>query len=68
MDGSVGEFANPTVEWIIIAGNGRGFAAFVLYIQLMRGRQARLLSDSQVQAFLGILGISIAVSPRPMRW
>ena len=61
VDGSVGEFANPTVEWIIIAGMIAGSLPFVLYIQLMRGRRARLLADSQVQAFLGILGVSVAV-------
>ncbi len=61
MDGSVGEFRNPTVEWIIIAGMVAGSLPFVLYIQMLRGRGARLLSDSQVQAFLGILLVSVAV-------
>ena len=61
MDGSVGEFRNPTVEWIIVAGMVAGSLPFVLYIQMLRGRGARLLSDSQVQAFLGILLVSVAV-------
>ena len=60
LDGSVGQFDNPTAEWIIIAGMVGGSLPFVLYIQLMRGR-GRLLRDGQVQAFLGILGVSIAV-------
>ncbi len=61
LDGSVGAFGNPAVEWIIVAGMVAGSLPFVLYIQLMRRRQARLLADSQVQAFLGILGVSIIV-------
>ena len=61
MDGSVGEFGNPNVEWIIVAGMVAGSLPFVLYIQMMRGRGARLLSDSQVRAFLGILLVSVAV-------
>ncbi len=61
MDGSVGAFGNPAVEWIVIAGMVAGSLPFVLYIQLMRGRRTRLLADSQVRAFLGILGVSIAV-------
>ncbi len=61
MDGSVGEFRNPAVEWIIVAGMIAGALPFVLYIQMLRGRGARLLSDSQVQAFLGILGVAVAV-------
>ena len=61
MDGSVGEFRNPAVEWIIVAGMVGGSLPFVLYIQMLRGRGARLLSDSQVQAFLGILLVSVAV-------
>ncbi len=59
-DGSVGQFGNPTAEWIIIAGMIAGSLPFVLYIQLVRGRGWRLLRDSQVQAFLGILGVSVA--------
>ena len=43
MDGSVGAFANPAVEWIVIAGMVAGALPFVLYIQLMRRRRARLL-------------------------
>ena len=46
MDGSVGEFRNPTVEWIIIAGMIAGSLPFVLYIQMLRGRGTRLLADS----------------------
>ena len=61
MDGSVGQFRNPTVEWIVIAGMIAGSLPFVLYIQLMRGRGVRLLADSQVRAFLGILVVAIAV-------
>ncbi len=61
MDGSIGQFRNPTVEWIVVAGMIAGSLPFVLYIQMLRGRGARLLSDSQVQAFLGILLVSVAV-------
>ncbi len=61
LDGSVGAFRNPAVEWIVIAGMIAGSLPFVLYIQMLRGRGARLLSDSQVRAFFGILGVSVAV-------
>jgi len=61
LDGSVGQFRNPAAEWIIVAGMIAGSLPFVLYIQAVRGRGARLFSDGQVRAFLGILGVSIAV-------
>ena len=49
------------MEWIVVAGMIAGSLPFVLYIQMLRGRGTRLLADSQVQAFLGILLVSVAV-------
>ncbi len=61
VDGSIGHFRNAAVDWIVIVGMIAGSLPFVLYIQVLHGRPMRLVRDSQIHAFLGILGGAVAL-------
>ena len=58
-DASIGHYSSAAVEWIVIAGMVAGSLPFVLYIQALQGRPGRLWRDTQVRAFLGILGAAV---------
>ena len=61
-DASIGHFANPTAEWIIIAGMIVGSLPFVYYLRMMRGHLTPILRDGQVRWFLTIVVIVAALS------
>jgi len=56
VDASIGHFDSALIEVIITAGMIAGSLPFVLYVQATRGRFGGLVRDSQIRAFLGILG------------
>ena len=58
-DASIGHYSSAAVDWIVIAGMVAGSLPFVLYIQALQGRPGRLWRDTQVRAFLGILGAAV---------
>jgi trk system potassium uptake protein TrkH len=55
-DGSIGHFANPSIEWIAVVFMVLGALPFVLYIQFTNGQLGVPFRDSQVRWFLGIVG------------
>ena len=55
-DGSIGHFANPSIEWIAVVFMVLGALPFVLYIQATNGQIGAPFRDSQVLWFLGIVG------------
>ncbi len=59
-DTSIGFFASAKVDWIIIGAMIIGSLPFALYLQILRGRPAKLWQDSQVQVFFGILLLLVA--------
>ena len=58
-DASIGHYSSAAVDWIVTVGMVAGSLPFVLYIQALRGRPGRLWRDTQVRAFLGILGAAV---------
>ncbi len=62
VDASVGHYDSATVDWIVNAAMVLGSLPFALYLKAVKVRDPRpLLRDSQVQAFLLILAVFIAV-------
>ncbi len=53
-DASVGHFANPAAEWIVVGGMIVGSLPFVHYLRAVRGDAAPMFRDSQVRWFLAI--------------
>jgi trk system potassium uptake protein TrkH len=60
-DASVGGFANPGMEWIIIVFMVLGSLPFVLYLQAVRGRPMALWRDTQVRWFFLTVGGLLAL-------
>lgn len=60
-DNSIGEFANPRVEWTGAFFMLLGGLPFVLYIQISNGKFGAFFSDSQVRWFLSIVLIASAI-------
>ncbi len=60
-DLSVGLFDNATIDWVATGFMILGALPFVLYVQTVRGRISALLTDSQVQWFLVIVGSAVLV-------
>ncbi|MDF1733589.1 MAG: TrkH family potassium uptake protein [Minwuia sp.] len=60
-DASVGGFANPHMEWIIIVFMVLGSLPFVLYLQAVRGRPMALWRDTQVRWFFLTVGGLLAL-------
>lgn len=60
-DASVGGFANPGMEWIMIVFMVLGSLPFVLYLQAVRGRPMALWRDTQVRWFFLTIGGLLAL-------
>ena len=60
-DGSVGHFNSPTVDAIITLGMIVGSLPFLLYLMAMNGQMSKLFRDTQVQLFLTVLVIVVAI-------
>lgn len=60
-DASVGGFANPDMEWIMIVFMVLGSLPFVLYLQAVRGRPMALWRDTQVRWFFLTVGGLLAL-------
>ena len=56
---SVGAFGNPAAEWICIVFMLAASVNFALYYQLLHGRRASVLRNSELRAFAGIAGGAI---------
>ena len=54
-DGSIGHFANPLAESIIVVFMILGSLPFVLYLQAMRGTPGAILRDTQVRWFMSVV-------------
>ena len=62
-DGSVGNFDNAMVDWIIVTFMIIGSLPFVLYLQLIRGKPLALWRDDQVRFFIFVvLGLVLSVA------
>jgi trk system potassium uptake protein TrkH len=61
-DGSVGHFDSGKIDTIITMGMIIGSLPFMLYLRMFRGNFHALLQDSQVQWFLGIVILLIALA------
>lgn len=60
-DGSVGGFANPTAEWIIVLFMIAGALPMVRFVALLQGRGEMLLRDSQIRLFLALALLATGV-------
>jgi len=54
-DASVGHFASPAIEWIIVVFMAAGGGTFVLYLSPWRRGRWALLHDSQMRWYVGFL-------------
>jgi trk system potassium uptake protein TrkH len=61
LDGSVGGFDSPLVEWIIIAFMVIGGINFVLLYRLLTGRVALALRDAELRYYLLLLVVAVVV-------
>lgn len=62
-DASIGHFNSPLIDTIAIIFMILGSLPFLLYIKALQRRQARtLLQDSQVIAFLKVLGVLVLIA------
>lgn len=61
-DASVGAFASPMVEAVVIAGMLVASLPFLGYRSLLRGDWRALAGDSQVRAFLLLAAVSVAAA------
>lgn len=60
-DAGLGYFQSPAIEWIATLFMLLSAMPFVLYIYLLRGQAAPLLSDSQVRLFLSLILAAVAL-------
>lgn len=54
-DASIGEWKNPNIDWIILAGMLLGGAPFIAYLQILQRRWRLALANTQLRWYLGIL-------------
>lgn len=59
-DASVGAFASPAIEWILIGFMILGALPFVRYVALLQGRPRLFWADSQVRLFLALIVAAVA--------
>ncbi len=60
---SVGAFASPAIEWIIILFMFAAGANFSLYFLLLRGRIKNVLRDAELRVYsLIVVGVSLAIT------
>ncbi len=60
-DASVGHFNSASIEWLAVLFMMVGSLPFLLLWTVVRGRPLNLFRDTQVQWFVGIVFISVAV-------
>jgi trk system potassium uptake protein TrkH len=60
-DASVGGFANPAAEWIIVVFMVIGGLPFLRMAMLLQGRPGAFLGDSQIRVFLLLVTLVVAV-------
>jgi trk system potassium uptake protein TrkH len=58
LDGSVGGFRSPTVEWIIILFMLLGGINFALHYRLISGQLRRVLRDTELRYFLAVVAVA----------
>jgi trk system potassium uptake protein TrkH len=61
-DASIGYYDSALIDGILTAGMIAGSLPFVLYLRVVQGQGGDLVRDSQVQWFLAILGLAIALT------
>ena len=61
-DRSIGQFEDPAIHWCISLFMVLGSVPFVLYLRALRGDVTAFYKDSQVQAFLSILILSVLIT------
>ena len=61
-DRSIGQFEDPAIHWCISLFMVLGSVPFVLYLRALRGDVTAFYKDSQVQAFLSILVLSVLIT------
>ncbi|WP_052341305.1 TrkH family potassium uptake protein [Salinarimonas rosea] len=59
-DNSLGNWVNPAVHWIAVAGMLAGAVPFVLYVRLFQG-ELDTLRNSQVRILFGFLAVVVAL-------
>ena len=60
-DGSIGDFNEAAIDWIIIGGMLVGGMPFILYLRAMRGDFGVLIRDTQIQWFIGFCILSALI-------
>ena len=60
-DASLGNFDNALVQYIVVLFMIIGSLPFVLYLQVLRGRPMKLWRDNQVQFFLSLVILLVAI-------
>jgi trk system potassium uptake protein TrkH len=59
-DASVGAFASPMVEWIVIAFMLCGGMNFALHYRMLSGQVRTVLRDTEIRYFLGVVAVAAA--------
>ena len=67
-DRSIGQFEDPAIHWCISLFMVLGSVPFVLYLRALRGDVTAFYKDSQVQAFLSILVLSVLITAYWLWW
>jgi trk system potassium uptake protein TrkH len=57
-DQSLGKWSQPAVHWVAVVVMILGSVPFTLYVATLRGNRWALISDEQVQGFLGLLVVT----------
>jgi trk system potassium uptake protein TrkH len=58
-DASVGAFANPMAEWVIMAFMLAAALPFSRYVAAVNGRPEALFTDTQIRFFLGLVVVAV---------
>ena len=64
-DASIGAFANPAVEWVLILFMLLGALPFVRFLAILQGRGRLFWQDGQIRVFIGIV---LAVASALTAW
>ena len=60
-DASLGKFDSALIQYIVVLFMIVGSLPFVLYLQILRGRPMKLWQDNQVQFFLSLVVLLVAI-------
>ncbi|MDF1584959.1 TrkH family potassium uptake protein [Marinimicrococcus flavescens] len=57
-DASIGAFANPAAEWVLVLFMFLGALPFMRYVAVLQGRPDMFWNDSQIRLLLGICAVA----------